>query len=122
MDNETLIDLIAIGLPNYVSDKIDRETVKETQELYNEISKLEHLVKKNDNEKKGKVFPINKFKKVEEKLPCQICENANKGKRFHSESVCWFKDRDDKNKKIELLKSVNNSKLEVELNQENQKN
>lgn len=46
MDTETLIDLIAIGLPDYVSNNIDRDNLQETQDLYNEISKLEHLVKK----------------------------------------------------------------------------
>ncbi|KAK7871662.1 hypothetical protein R5R35_009031 [Gryllus longicercus] len=46
MDTETLIDLIAIGLPDYVLNNIDREILQETQDLYNEISKLEHLVKK----------------------------------------------------------------------------
>ncbi|KYQ51731.1 hypothetical protein ALC60_09159 [Trachymyrmex zeteki] len=62
IDKETLIDLIAIGLPNYVSDKIDRENLQETQDLYNEISKLEHLV-----EKKGKVYFDNKQKKQRKK-------------------------------------------------------
>lgn len=122
MDTETLIDLIAIGLPNYVSDKIDRETLQETQDLYNEISKLEHLVKKNIHEKKGKPFWDNKQKKSEDKNPCEICEKANKGKRFHSESICWFREKEDKNKKIGSFKSVNNSELEVELNTEDPKN
>lgn len=122
MDIATLIDLIATGLPNYISDKIDREALQETQDLCNEISKLEHLVKKNTNEKKGKAYPDNKQKKFEDRNPCQICENANRGKRFHSESTCWFKEKDDKIKKAGLLKTVNNSELEVELNQENPKN
>lgn len=122
MDTETLIDLIAIGLPNYVSDKIDRETLRETQDLYNEICRLEHLVKKNTNEKKGKHFLDNKQNKSEDKNPCQICEKANKGKRFHPESICWFREKEDKNKKIGSFKSVNNSELEVELNTEDQKN
>lgn len=122
MDTETLIDLIAIGLPNYVSDKIDRETLRGTQDLYNEISKLEHLVKKVTYEKKGKTFSENKQKKVEEKNLCQICESANKGKRFHSESNCWFREKDEKYKKVGSFKTVNNSELEVELNEEDPKN
>ncbi|KAF9424312.1 hypothetical protein HW555_000451 [Spodoptera exigua] len=43
IDTGTLIDLIAAGLPNYLSDKIDRETLQQTEDLYNEIGKLEHL-------------------------------------------------------------------------------
>lgn len=49
----TLIDLIACGLLNYVADKIDRETLKGTEDLYNEIERLEHLVGKNKYEKKS---------------------------------------------------------------------
>lgn len=121
MDTETIIDLIAIGLPDCVSDNIDRETLQETQDLYNEISKLEHLVKKTTTDKKEKIYSDNKYsKKVQEKKPCEICENAKKGKRFHSESSCWF--REKKDKKTELQKFINNSELEVELNQDNQKN
>ncbi|XP_039313478.1 uncharacterized protein LOC120359566 [Solenopsis invicta] len=117
IDKETMIDLIAIGLPNYISNKIDRETLQETQDLYNEISRLQHLV-----EKKGKVYSDNKSKKAEEKKPCQICEEAKKGKRFHPESSCWFREKSEKNKKTDLLKTVNNSELEIELNKENPKN
>lgn len=125
MDTETLIDLIAIGLPNYVSDKIDRATLQQTEDLYNEISKLEHLVQKNINEKKRKPFWDFKQKKSEDKNPCEICEKANKGKRYHPETVCWFRKeekKEDNNKKIGSFKSVNNSELEVELNTEDPKN
>lgn len=47
IDTGTLIDLIAAGLPNYLTDKIDRENLQETEDLYNELGKLEHLVVKN---------------------------------------------------------------------------
>lgn len=122
MDTETLIDLIAIGLPNYVSDKIDRESLTETEELYNEISKLEHLVGRSNIEKKGKIYSDNKSKKFEERKPCKICENTNKGKRYHPEESCWFREKGEKNKKTKQLKTVNNSEIEIELNQENPKN
>ncbi|KAK9889969.1 hypothetical protein WA026_008780, partial [Henosepilachna vigintioctopunctata] len=46
MDSDTVIDLIAMGLPNYVVDKIDRENIRKTEDLHNEVSKLEHLVYK----------------------------------------------------------------------------
>lgn len=118
IDKQTLVDLIAIGLPNYVIDRIDRETIKETQDLYNEISRLEHLTRKNATESKPKMS-YNKEKRTEEKKPCQICENAKRGKRYHPESNCWFK---EKNKKNEPLKTVNNSELETDLNMEDPKN
>lgn len=46
IDTGTLIDLIAAGLPNFISDKIDRESIVETEDLYNELGKLEHLSEK----------------------------------------------------------------------------
>lgn len=79
MDTETLIDLIAIGLPNYVSDKIDRETLQETQDLYNEINKLEHLVKKNFNEKKENLSWLIKKRKVNIKIHVKYVKRQTKG-------------------------------------------
>ncbi|GBP39190.1 hypothetical protein EVAR_26976_1 [Eumeta japonica] len=40
IDTGTLIDLIALGLPNYLTDKIDRETLQETEDLYNELGEI----------------------------------------------------------------------------------
>ncbi|CAB3232421.1 unnamed protein product [Arctia plantaginis] len=117
IDTGTLIDLIAAGLPNYLSDKIDRETLQETEELYNEIGKLEHLVGRNKYEKKNYTYSDIKTKKNEEKKPCQICINEKKGKRFHPEETCWFNEKNQKS----VMKSVNNSELEIELNKENTK-
>ncbi|XP_026724521.1 uncharacterized protein LOC113491647 [Trichoplusia ni] len=118
IDTGTLIDLISVGLPNYLSDKIDRETLHQTEDLYNEIGKLEHLVGRNKNEKKNHLYTDIKTKRNEEKKPCPICVNEKKGKRFHPEENCWF---NAKNQKY-AVKSVNNSELEVELNEENPKN
>ncbi|CAG4958444.1 unnamed protein product [Colias eurytheme] len=118
IDTGTLIDLIAAGLPNYLSDKIDRETLQETEDLYNEIGKLEHLVGRNKYEKKYHTYSDIKTKKYEEKKPCQICATEKKVKRFHPEETCWF---NVKNQKA-IVKSVNNSELEIELNKENPKN
>lgn len=118
IDTGTLIDLIAYGLPNYVADKIDRETLQETEDLYNEIGKLEHLVGKNKYEKKTYSNPDTKSKKHEEKVPCQTCINEKKGKRYHPEENCWFRG----NKQKAMVKTVNNSELEIELNEKNPKN
>lgn len=121
IDTETLIDLIAVGLPNYVSDKIDRETLEGTEDLYNEIGKLEHLVDKTRMERKER-YSDRKSAKVEEKKPCQICESEKKGKRYHPESTCWFREKNEKSKRTEQIKSVNNSELELELNGKDPKN
>lgn len=52
MDKPTLIDLIATGLPNFVADKIDRNNLNETEDLFNNIRGLEYLVNKKSLEKK----------------------------------------------------------------------
>lgn len=118
IDTGTLIDLIAFGLPNYVADKIDREILQRTEDLYNEIGKLEHLVMKNKYEKINIIQSDTKPKKNEERKPCQICVSEKKGKRYHHEENCWFKEKNQK----PVVKTVNNSELEVELNEENPKN
>lgn len=122
IDTGTLIDLIAFGLPNFVADKIDKETLQQTADLYNEIGKLEHLVGKNKYEQIQikKTYPQSdtKSKKIEEKKPCQICVNEKKGKRYHPEENCWFKDKNQKT----VVKTVKNSELEIELNKKNPKN
>lgn len=118
IDTGTLIDLIAFGLPNYVADKIDRETLQGTEDLYNEIGKLEYLVGKNKYDKKIITYSDTKSKKIEEKKPCQICFNEKKGKRYHLEENCWFKEKNQK----AVVKTVNNSELEIELNEKNPKN
>lgn len=48
--------------------------------------------------------------------PCRICEKLNKGSRFHSEEICWFKQTDDYENKGNHTKNVKNSVLDVELN------
>lgn len=118
IDTGTLIDLIAFGLPNYVADKIDRGTLEGTEDLYNEIGKLEHFVGKNNYEKRSIIYSDNKYKKIEEKKPCRICINEKKGKRYHPEENCWFKEKNQKT----IVKTVNNSELEIELNEKNPKN
>lgn len=118
IDTGTLIDLIASGLPNYLTDKIDRENLLGTEDLYNELGKLEHLVSKTKTEKKHFIYSDENRKKIIEKKPCQICDNEKRGKRFHPEENCWFKDKNHK----AIVKSVNNSELEIELNKENPKN
>lgn len=115
IDDGTLIDLIATGLPNYVSDRIDREKPKKTEDLHNEIGKLEHLNKKNFEINKNK--PINKGKN--EKTHCKLCNEKGKGTRFHPEAECWFKNQENKGNKI---KQVNNLALEVELSEDDPKN
>jgi len=113
LEKQILIDLIAVGLLSYICDRINRNSLKETEDLFNEIRGLEHLVKKTFD-KKEKTYLEKKSKIAEIKTPCKICKK--KGERYHPKSNCWFR---NKNKQI---KTVNNSELEIEINDKNPKN
>lgn len=116
IDNGTLMDLIAIGLPNNVTDRIDRGKLKKTEDLHNEIGKLEHLTyKKNSAAKQNTSNTKGKY----EKTPCKVCKDKGKGSRFHLETDCWYKDQ---NNKLNKPKQVNNLALGVELSDDDQKN
>lgn len=121
IDTGTLIDLIAFGLPNYVADKIDRENIQGTEDLYNEIGRLEHLVGKNKFDNKFDIKYSDTtyyYRKNKETKPCLICLKEKKGKRYHPEESCWFKE----NNKKTVVRNINNSELEIELNEKNPKN
>lgn len=64
----------------------------------------------------------NKTKEKNVDRPCRICEKQKKGNRYHPEDVCWFKNEDNNHYKREAIRSVNNSELEIELNEINPKN
>ncbi|KAK0077178.1 hypothetical protein PV325_004321 [Microctonus aethiopoides] len=118
IDQGTLIDIIAAGLPDYVADRINRDELEETKDLFNDIGKLEHLVKKKNNDKKmNKTF--DNRSKFEEKTPCKHCEKLEKGVRYHPESKCWFKKNDSN---LESRKHTNISTIDSELIEPNQKN
>lgn len=113
IDQGTLIDIIAAGLPDFITDRIDKEKVIETKDLFNELGKLEHLV--------AKKF-IKVVKQMKEK--CSICESLQKGVRYHSEDSCWFKTKMNigKEKTYKQIKHINNSELECDLQCEDSKN
>jgi len=87
LDKSTVIDLIAIGLPNHISDKIDRSEQKNIEDLFNAIRGLEHLAERTKPFIKnniGKNSTENRMRNVEEKKPCGICEKEGKeSARYH---------------------------------------
>jgi len=92
IDSGTLIDLIAAGLPQVIINKIDRETLKDTTDLYNEISKYKHIINKK------KVFTrkndtINTKENNEEHKPCKNCEKLGNTNRYYPEEKCWYKQK-----------------------------
>lgn len=67
----TLIDIIAVGLPNYILHRIERESLKETEDLFNELNKYEYLTR-NKNFKIGKnTIKSNYEETLNVKEPCK---------------------------------------------------
>ncbi|KAI4476047.1 hypothetical protein M0802_014942 [Mischocyttarus mexicanus] len=115
IDKITLINLIAAGLPGFVRDKIDREHLKNSQDLFNELRRYEKLTNTrtiDDNKDVKKFAKPNWTKKIESK-PCKICEEKGKTNRYHPENVCWYKTG---RSNIENRNLPTKSILEVELN------
>lgn len=121
IDTQTMINLIVMGLPDYIINKIDKETIKSTASLCNEIGKHEYVVNKKNSYKNKKDFYDYKDKSDKTK-PCKTCENLNKGTRFHPEEKCWFKQTGEYNYKKSNSKTINNSVIDVELNNKDTKN
>lgn len=121
IDIQTLINLIIMGLPEYIMYKIDMETITSVATLFKEIGKHEQAVNKNNYGKFKKNTFDNKFK-VDRMSPCKICEKLNKGNRFHLEEKCWFKKPSDDYDKKNFRRNVNNTVLDVELSDNESKN
>lgn len=121
IDTQTLINLIVMGLPDYVMDKIDKTLVTSTASLCNEIGKQEYTANKKIFFKTKKNMPDNKSR-FEKSPSCKICEKLNKGVRYHPEEKCWFKQMDVYENRRIHNKNVNNTVLDIELNDDDQKN
>lgn len=122
IDTGTLIDLIAAGLPEFILNRIDREILKDTVDLFNEVRKCEHMMNKKKNLVYKKYGSHTSINRNEDRSPCKICEKLNKGTRYHPDSACWFKGKEDEKEKGNNIKHVNNSVIETELNDTYQKN
>lgn len=122
IDTGTLIDLIATGLPEYVLNRIDRETLQDTVDLFNEMRKLEYLINKKNTLNYKKYGNPRGIPGNEGKSPCKTCERLNKGIRYHPEHACWFKIGEGDKTKEKTIRHVNNSVIEAELQETEQKN
>ncbi|KAF9416500.1 hypothetical protein HW555_006167, partial [Spodoptera exigua] len=60
--------------------------------------------------------------KYQKEIACKICEKLNKGIRYHPEEKCWFKQTNDYENRNKYLKNVKNTVLDIELNENEQKN
>lgn len=115
IDSKTLTTLIAIGLPEFIMNKIDKEQCQDSTTLFNEVRKYENLIYKKPS------FPKNEFgykKKTEEKKPCRTCENLNKGMRYHPAEKCWFRTKEEEKHTNRTSLVGNNAVMDVKLNTE----
>ena len=95
IDPKTLIDLIATVLPEFILNKINRDDLEDSTDLFNEIRKYEGIVYKKITAKSNNSNFGHKIRVKGEK-PCKTCENLNKGSRYQPEEACWFKTKDTK--------------------------
>lgn len=112
IDTKTVINLIATGLPNYIADRIDREKLETTNDLFNNIRGVEHLIKKPNLKEKYDNNTNPKSSNKDNKSPCSICKKENKGIRFHPESTCWFKNKQEEKQKF--AQGISNNLIETE--------
>ncbi len=128
---QTQIDLVVLGLPVWLRDKIDREEIESTDELMSELGKLSKPRttlnnNNNTNNNKGRTqnekaqqnrnenrSDFNRFSPNHK--PCPFCTKIGKPGRYHPEEVCKTK-LNSQGKNLNNFKSVNNTDLENELN------
>lgn len=116
IDSKTMIDLIAIGLPGFILNKLNRDELSDTTDLFNEIRKYEGMMyKKNQTTVRSGIFLLKN--KNNEKKPCKTCESLDKGIRYHPEESCWFKKSKIESEKVFKARNVNNNSIiEVDMN------
>lgn len=61
IDKGTLIDLIATGLPSYVTNELDRELLEKLK-IYI-LGKLQHLIRQKKFDEKGQLYYKNNYTK-----------------------------------------------------------
>ncbi|GBP89739.1 hypothetical protein EVAR_42860_1 [Eumeta japonica] len=112
MDEGTLIDIIAAGLPDFITDRINKEDILHTKDLFNELGKLEHLVVERKKKKEEpKLIKENvPFVKIEEEFQNENLEISQKIPIQRSEIVSKETNKTDihsKEKKSDNLVNFN---------------
>lgn len=126
MSNISRINLIVMGLPFNIQDKLDKEEINSTDLLFNRIrmydtgynkQKREDKMKYNSNNITtiGKSNVEKKFTTVSkpfyEKKPCSMCEALNKPERYHPCYLCRNKQQYIEMKKVNVAE-VNQTEID----------
>lgn len=95
MTAQTRINLIVVGLPIDVQDKLDKEDITTTDKLFNKLARYENKnEQRNAAPREGKPRVENKVSlPVSERKPCHICESLKLPNRFHAPERCFNKNR-----------------------------
>lgn len=96
------INLIVISLPNFIQNRIERNTIGTIEDLMSKLKQFGHL---NDKKKENN-------KTVHSHKPCSNCEKLGFPNRFHPENMCRLKEQKSSYKKNNNIKVVNNVDLE----------
>ncbi len=130
LPKEVILDLLVYGLPSHIIKVLNKKNITNIKILKDKLKKYEgedqnsesfNKTKNKFNKQNQKNSSPPSFRKFDNKnnfsnvssgkkptnnskKPCSIC-SAKGLERVHSESVCWFKDK-------QILKSVNNLEAE----------
>ncbi|KAF6200735.1 hypothetical protein GE061_005179 [Apolygus lucorum] len=118
VDQTVQLNLIVIGLPLQVQDKLDRSKIKSIEELLGELRKLESTATQfqklplSSEQKNKKTHPPTSNEK---KKPCSICFKLGHPGRFHPESLCRNRQAAERNERA--IRAVNNLEIQETLNE-----
>lgn len=129
LSDQTVLDLIIIGLPSHIKSSLKRSQITSVELLRNKLKKFDtedtskfkstnnkqfnFTIKKSEEEGKNIKVTSSNLRK-----PCLICEKKGFSGRFHPEGACWNRDKGGNNNK----KVVNNVEVEPLPNDIEQKN
>ena len=116
------LNLIVLGLPIKIQNELERSSMNSLEDLISKVKKYDYEVQRKTSQMdsaENKATPNSRATEMsgksqkatskERKHPCSICEQNNRGTRYHQEKNCWFKDTNK-------VKAVNNLEIETELN------
>lgn len=109
MTDTSRINLIVVGLPLDIQDKLDREEISSTDELMNKLGRYEYGTKQRKQIlKENKIQPEQKLniQKSIEKKPCYICESLKFPGRYHPVEKCRNKDKYIQKRNVNMNEAV----------------
>jgi len=116
IDNIIQLNLIVMGLPVNVQEKLDRSKINSIAELLGELRKIEPSSLSSQKKSANIVTQLKKpIVTTENKKPCSICNNLGYRGRFHPEAVCRNRLASEKQEKG--IKTVNNAEVQETLNE-----